>query len=66
MSDDPRGVLPFKGGEDAVRLPGFRLISMSLCAFRRVLEAMARLRKWIFEDDRLKEYFEIRRLGALF
>ncbi|CAJ1362471.1 unnamed protein product [Effrenium voratum] len=39
MQDDPRGVLPFEGGEDA---------------------AMARVQKWMFEDDHLQEYFEIR------
>lgn len=39
MRDDPRGVLPFQGGEDA---------------------ALARLNKWMFDDDHLKEYFEIR------
>lgn len=37
--DDPRGVLPFRGGED---------------------QALARMQKWIWEDDHLKEYFEIR------
>eukprot|EP00435_Cladocopium_sp_Y103_P038993 s1906_g10.t1 len=39
MRDDPRGVLPFQGGEDA---------------------ALARLNKWMFDDDHLKEYFDIR------
>lgn len=39
MRDDPRGVLPFEGGEDA---------------------ALSRLQKWMFDDDKLKEYFEIR------
>eukprot|EP00438_Fugacium_kawagutii_P028726 Skav229200 [mRNA] locus=scaffold1004:522999:533716:- [translate_table: standard] len=39
LRDDPRGVLPFQGGEDA---------------------ALARLNKWMFEDDHLKEYFDIR------
>ena len=37
--DDPRGVLPFQGGEDA---------------------ALQRLQSWMFDDDKLKEYFEIR------
>jgi len=39
LQDDPRGVLPFQGGEDA---------------------ALARVQKWMFDDDKLKEYFEIR------
>lgn len=39
MQDDPRGVLPFQGGEDAAR---------------------ARLQKWMFDDNKLKDYFEIR------
>ncbi|CAE7476192.1 unnamed protein product [Symbiodinium sp. KB8] len=39
MQDDPRGVLPFRGGEDA---------------------ALARLQKWMFDDDHLKDYFDIR------
>lgn len=39
MQDDPRGVLPFRGGEDA---------------------ALARLQKWMFDDNHLKDYFEIR------
>mmetsp|Transcript_62943 Transcript_62943/g.182567 ORF Transcript_62943/g.182567 Transcript_62943/m.182567 type:complete len:524 (+) Transcript_62943:61-1632(+) len=37
--DDPRGVMPFQGGEEA---------------------AMQRLQKWMWEDDKLREYFEIR------
>lgn len=37
--DDPRGVLPFEGGEDA---------------------ATQRMKKWIWDDDKLREYFEIR------
>lgn len=39
MQDDPRGVMPFQGGETA---------------------ALERLRKWMFDDDNLKDYFEIR------
>lgn len=39
MKDDPRGVMPFRGGEEA---------------------ALHRLQKWMFEDDKLKDYFEIR------
>lgn len=39
VKDDPRGVLPFRGGESM---------------------AMERLQKWMFKDDHLKEYFEIR------
>jgi deoxyribodipyrimidine photo-lyase len=39
QQDDPRGVLPFEGGEEA---------------------ALQRLQKWMFDDDKLKDYFEIR------
>eukprot|EP00933_Yihiella_yeosuensis_P019759 TRINITY_DN15959_c0_g5_i1.p1 TRINITY_DN15959_c0_g5~~TRINITY_DN15959_c0_g5_i1.p1 ORF type:complete len:558 (-),score=117.26 TRINITY_DN15959_c0_g5_i1:153-1775(-) len=39
MTDDPRAVMPFPGGEDA---------------------ALARLQKWMFDDDKLREYFDIR------
>ncbi|CAK9022166.1 Cryptochrome DASH, partial [Durusdinium trenchii] len=39
LRDDPRGVLPFQGGEDA---------------------ALARLQKWMFDDNHLKDYFDIR------
>eukprot|EP00928_Gymnodinium_smaydae_P002568 TRINITY_DN10920_c0_g1_i1.p1 TRINITY_DN10920_c0_g1~~TRINITY_DN10920_c0_g1_i1.p1 ORF type:complete len:536 (+),score=99.06 TRINITY_DN10920_c0_g1_i1:172-1779(+) len=39
QEDDPRGVMPFEGGEDA---------------------ALHRLKSWMFDSDRLKEYFEIR------
>eukprot|EP00927_Polykrikos_kofoidii_P015109 TRINITY_DN16700_c0_g1_i1.p1 TRINITY_DN16700_c0_g1~~TRINITY_DN16700_c0_g1_i1.p1 ORF type:complete len:587 (-),score=102.55 TRINITY_DN16700_c0_g1_i1:295-2055(-) len=39
MENDPRGVMPFVGGEEA---------------------AMLRLNKWMFEDDNLKDYFDVR------
>mmetsp|Transcript_145045 Transcript_145045/g.404053 ORF Transcript_145045/g.404053 Transcript_145045/m.404053 type:complete len:551 (-) Transcript_145045:197-1849(-) len=39
LLDDPRGVMPFEGGEVA---------------------AMQRLQTWMFDGDRLREYFEIR------
>ena len=39
QQNEPRGVLPFEGGEDA---------------------ALQRLQKWMFDDDKLKDYFEIR------
>jgi len=39
MKDDPRGVMPFPGGEDA---------------------ALERLQNWMFRDNNLKDYFEIR------
>lgn len=39
MLDDPRGVLPFQGGEEA---------------------AKQRLQKWMFDDNNLKDYFDIR------
>eukprot|EP00929_Paragymnodinium_shiwhaense_P117242 TRINITY_DN8760_c0_g1_i1.p1 TRINITY_DN8760_c0_g1~~TRINITY_DN8760_c0_g1_i1.p1 ORF type:complete len:506 (-),score=85.92 TRINITY_DN8760_c0_g1_i1:640-2157(-) len=38
-SDDPRGVMPFKGGEYA---------------------AIERLEKWMWKNDKLRKYFEIR------
>lgn len=37
--DDPRGVMKFRGGEEA---------------------ALSRLKKWMFDDDHLKDYFRIR------
>jgi len=39
LTDDPRAVLPFEGGEDA---------------------ALQRMQKWMWDDDHLREYFEIR------
>jgi len=39
LEDDPRGVMPFQGGENA---------------------ALQRLQKWMFDDDKLKDYFVIR------
>lgn len=36
---DPRGVMAFRGGEDA---------------------ALSRLQTWMFTDDRLKDYFDVR------
>jgi deoxyribodipyrimidine photo-lyase len=39
LQDDPRGVMPFEGGEEA---------------------ALRRLQTWMFDDDKLKDYFQIR------
>ena len=77
------GVLPFRGGENAVSClycqftagrivavqthveRGSRCCSEDVCSHSPPAEALARLQKWMFDDDHLKDYFDIRQVSEL-